>query len=149
MGVSGIMSIKNVKKQFKKLEFSLVFEQLEKQNYCFSFENLTHDFPGIDSQTMYLFLMFLNSQKETPDIHLIICKCLYFMEPYMVGADNLIKWHLTRALEISPNNQDVLKNWIFGIYAANPDCPFTDLELKEYRQRLNIADSKNERTGDS
>ena len=57
----------------------------------FNFEELARDFPKIDSQKMYMFLMYAISQKEDVEKHLAICYYLYFRDPYIVGADHLIR----------------------------------------------------------
>ena len=81
--------------------------------------------------------MFLISQKEDVDRHLAICNYLYFINPYICGADRLIRWHLIRILDISPRNPIAIREWIFGIYNGNPDCPFSNIELMEYKKVLN------------
>lgn len=107
----------------------------------FNFEELARDFPKIDSQKMYMFLMYAISQKEDVEKHLAICYYLYFRDPYIVGADHLIRWHLIQALKLSPYDERVLKNWIFGVYSGNPDCPFTKKELEDYKCRLYQSES--------
>ena len=104
-------------------------------SYEFSFDHLSHDFPKVNSLTMYAFLMYVISQEESPDKHLTICNYLTFMEPTILGADALIHWHLTRALELDPRNRDVLR-WILSVYDGNPDCPFSQAQLEEYRRTL-------------
>ena len=138
MGNGGVifMNIKKVQKQIIKLDFANAYRQLYESNYSFNFDDLSRDFPKVNSLKMYLFLMYTITQDEDVKKHLAICYYLYFINPYILGAEELIKWHLKKALEISPYNEDVLKNWIFGVYNGNPDNPFTDEEMSEYSCRL-------------
>lgn len=126
------MDRKVIQRQINKLDFPKAYSQLCEEGYIFDFRNLSRDFPKIKSMTMYLFLMYAISQNESAEKHLAICNYLYFMEPYIGGADSLIRWHLLQALHIAPQDQAVLKSWICDIYSGNPDCPFTEEELAEY-----------------
>lgn len=128
--------LRKVEKQIIALEFSEAYSELRASGYSFNFKNLARDFPKVDVMTMYMLLMFAISLDESVEKHLAICYYLYFKEPYVQGADLLIKWHLLRSLEISPCNQDVLRNWIFGVYSGNPDCPFSTIELEEFHKQL-------------
>lgn len=83
---------------------------------------------------MYLFMMYAISQKEDAEKHVIICYVLFFGKPYIAGDDSLIYWHLKRALEISPYDPNILGNWVFGVYGANPDCPFNEEELEDFEK---------------
>ncbi len=130
------MKMKTITEQIANLNFLDAYNELCQNNYCFSFDNLTKDFPRLNSQQMYLFLMYAISQDEDVEKHLAICYYLYFMDPYIVGADSLIRWHLMQALRVSPCNVRVLKDWIFGIYDGNPDSPFSESELLAYKKIL-------------
>ena len=130
----GGIKMKNVQKMIRYMDFAGAYQKLSELNYCFDFKNLAQDFRKIDSLKMYMFLMYAISQAEDVEKHLSICDYLYFMEPYVTGADTLIKWHLLRVLEISPCRHEVFENWIFGIYNGNPDNPFTEEDLIRYSQ---------------
>ena len=129
-------TLRSVEKRIKALDFLSAYDELSAQDYMFSFENLSRDFSHIDALTMYSFLMFSISMNETVDKHLAVCHYLYFMNPYICGADMLIKWHLLQALNISPGNREVLLNWVFGVYNGNPDSPFSSSELEHFRKQL-------------
>ena len=126
---------KPLQKDIMHLHFDSVYRDLSMVSYEFSFDHLSHDFPKVNSLTMYAFLMYVISQEESPDKHLTICNYLTFMEPTILGADTLIHWHLTRALELDPKNREVLR-WILSVYDGNPDCPFSQAQLEEYRRTL-------------
>lgn len=133
MGVSKMINDKNqICNMIKKFDFSNAYKKLCQQHYSFCFDNLSVDFKEINSMLMYQFLMYSISKEESVERHLSICNYLYFMEPHITDSDSLIKWHLLRALEISPYDKNIIDNWIFGIYNGNPDCPFSDNELKHY-----------------
>lgn len=134
------MKKNKVQKNIVNLNFKVSYDAMKNNNYNINFNNLSRDFHKVDTKTMYMFLMYAISQDETVDMHLAICNYLYFMDPYIYGADMLIKWHLTQALKISPYNSEVLTNWIFGVYNGNPDCPFSEAELSMYRQRIKKTD---------
>ena len=116
------MKMKTITEQIANLNFLDAYNELCQNNYCFSFDNLTKDFPRLNSQQMYLFLMYAISQDEDVEKHLAICYYLYFMDPYIVG--------------VSPCNVRVLKDWILGIYDGNPDSPFSESELLAYKKIL-------------
>ncbi len=132
------MNKKLIQEQINKLDFESAYSQLCQEPYIFNIDHLARDFPKVQSTTMYLFLMYAVSQSESAEKHLAICNYLYFMTPYILGADSMIKWHLLQALKIarSPQEQAAIKNWILDIYDGNPDSPFTEEELAEYRRRL-------------
>lgn len=131
------MDPKKIQRMITGLDFENAYHALREEKYSFEFQNLAKDFPKVNSSVMYLFLMYAISRDESTEKHIAICNYLYFMDPYIRGADSMIRWHLLRALEISPNNQTVLRDWIFGVYDGNPDCPFTQEELAEFRKKLN------------
>lgn len=130
------MNIKAIKKQIVKLDFFNAYNELKKNSYIFNFDNLTRDFPDLDSLQAYIFLMYAISLDEDVDKHLSICYYLSLINPYILGADSLIKWHLLQALKISPYDERVLKNWVFGIYNGNPDCPFSKEEIEDFSEHL-------------
>ena len=130
------MVLTKIQKQLISMKFSDAYRELLENSYIFSFQNLRSNFPKVSSTKMYLFLMYAISQCEDVEKHIAICYYLYFVEPYIVGADSLIRWHLLQALKISPYNQEIIKNWILGIYGGNPDCPFSETELADYRKQL-------------
>ena len=117
-------------------DFIDAYSKLSEKSYSFSFKDLSRDFPKVNSNTMYMFLMYAIAKEETPNKHFAICNYLYFMEPYIVGADILIKYHLKRVMEICPNDLTVLNDWVFGVYESNPDCPFSDEELAYYKDKI-------------
>lgn len=128
-------NLKAVQRDILHLHFHDAYRELARDAYIFSFDHLSHDFPNVNSLTMYAFLMYAISQQESPDKHRAICNYLYFMDPYIVGADSLIRWHLTRILELDPGNREAL-SWVLSVYDGNPDCPFSQAQLEEYRQTL-------------
>lgn len=49
------MKMKTITEQIANLNFLDAYNELCQNNYCFSFDNLTKDFPRLNSQQMYLF----------------------------------------------------------------------------------------------
>ncbi len=133
------MNYKDIEKKINKFDFVNAYNDLCTENFGFKFSNLTQYFPKVKATTMYLFLTYAISINESVELHLSICNYLYFMDPYILGADRLIKTHLNRILEIDYYNTDALKNWIFGVYYGNPDNPFTLEELIEYKKRIDVC----------
>ena len=82
---------------------------------------------------MYAFMMFVISQEEDATKHITICNYLYFMNPYINGADQIIRWHVLRALEMFPQSISMIRCWAMSIYDGNPDCPFTDAEWQKIK----------------
>ena len=129
------MNRKILQDKINNYDFQTPYKMLCAEDYMFCFEHLAVDFPKVNSLTMYAFLMYAISQRETSIKHLAICNYLYFMEPYVVGADALIKWHLDRAQDIDMNNEQVL-GWILSVYSGNPDSPFAESQLDSFRKTL-------------
>lgn len=129
------MNVRKLRKRIRASAFEEVYITLAQKGCDFTLNELAKIFPKSDSIRMYTFLMYAISQNEDIQKHLTICDYLCFMDPYVSGADALIRWHLIRALEISPENIAVLK-WITSIYCGNPDSPFSEEELDRYHQHL-------------
>ena len=119
----------------KRHDYRAAYEEMKANRIPFDFDSISTYFKKNDAVSMYRFLMYAISREETAQLHLAICYYLFFMDPIFSDNDSLIKWHLVRAFDIS-HDEDVLNNWIFGIYSGNPDCPFSDEELDYYRTFL-------------
>jgi len=131
------VKMKNIQNQIAQLDFSNAYETLKSLDYDYGFRNVSRDFKKIDSIKMYAFMMFAVAKDEDIVKHLTICNYLFFINPYINGADEIIRWHILRSLEISPESVDVIRNWVMSVYSGNPDCPFTENEL----QKLGIKDN--------
>lgn len=127
------MSLQTIQNQIIQFDFLKAYEYLKSLNYDFCFENITRDFKKVDSVTMYAFMMFVISQEEDATKHITICNYLYFMNPYINGADQIIRWHVLRALEMFPQSISMIHCWARSIYDGNPDCPFTDAEWQKIK----------------
>ncbi len=132
------MNIKNIQQSIIKLDFSNAYEELVSLNYNFCFENIVRDFNKVDSIKMYAFMMYAISQKEDIIKHISICNCLYFINPYVNGADQIIRWHILRALELFPNSASIVGRWVVDIYDGNPDCPFSDDEMYQFKNDMKV-----------
>lgn len=130
------MKLQRIENKIKKLDFSEAYKDLISLNYDFRLENIAKDFKHTSSITMYAFLMFAVSQNENAILHITICNYLYFMDPYINGADQMIKWHALRILERFPENISAISRFVIGIYEGNPDCPFSDAEMERFRAAI-------------
>ena len=133
--LGGLMSLQAVQNQIIQLDFLKAYEHLKSLNYDFCFENTARDFKKVNSVTMYAFMMFVISQEDATK-HMTICNYLYFMNPYISGADQIIRWHILRALEMFPQSASMIRCWVMSIYDGNPDCPFTDVELQKIKSKV-------------
>lgn len=130
------MNLNAIQKQIQKLDFYNAYNNLSSANYDFSIENVARDFKKVKSITMYAFLMFAISMEESTAKHITICNYLYFFNPYINGADQLIRWHILRAWEMFPQSASEIYRWVINVYGGNPDCPFTDNELQKIKSGI-------------
>jgi len=116
-------------------EYQQLYEKLEARHYAYTLENVTRDFKEVSSEKKYTYLMYAIACSETPELHLLICDMLLFTDTFFFDMYTLQKWHLKRALEISPNNVQVLQ-WITCTFSGHPDSPFSKEELTAYNVLL-------------
>ena len=124
-----------LKKYIQSGDYFTAYNLIESANISFDFRSLSSYTEGIDAIQIYRFLMYAISKNETAELHITICNYIFFVKPHFTDEDSLIKWHLVRAFDLS-HDIAILKNWIFGVYSGNPDCPFSDKELDYYRKFL-------------
>ena len=67
--------------------------------------------------------------------YMCILNYLYFVAPYVVGNDILIAHFVYEALDFSPQNPRII-SWVLNIYGGNPDCPFDEHDMSEFRSIL-------------
>ena len=125
------------RKYTNKCDFDGLYRELAAEHYDYTLENFTRDFNKISSEKKFAYLHYLIANEETPELHLLVCDFLLYTDTFFFDIYPVVKWHLKRALEISPNSVEVL-GWIIGIFAnGNPDSPFSGEELRAYNERLN------------
>lgn len=120
--------LKNIQKSIRLCQFKEAYKLLEEIQYVYNIQNIGEDFPDLTSMQIYGFLMFSISKHETVEKHLAICDNLIYTEPYIVGQDSLILWHLRRALSLNENLIQI-KSWILDTYAFSPDSLFSEDEM--------------------
>jgi hypothetical protein len=132
-------------KIFKKMLFdglyNPLYQKLEEFGFRYDLEEFTKTFNGVCGEKKYAFLMYAIAKNETPALHLLICDLLSYTDTFFFDKYTLQKWHLKRALEISPNNVDVLQ-WVTCTFNGHPDSPFDADELLVYNQLLDAHISK-------
>lgn len=112
-----------------------VYNYLDTIKFSYSLEDFAKISNGISSEKKYAYLTYAISKKETVERHLLICEFLLFTDTFFYDVYVVLKWHLKRALEISPNNIKVLQ-WIVSTFNNHPDSPFNKEELLEYNSIL-------------
>ena len=126
-------------KEFKRLlsegNYSALYEKLENMHFHYELEGFTKIFKGVSSEKKYAYLTYVIARAETPDLHLLMCDFLSYTDTFFFDMYTVQKWHLERALEISPNNINVLQ-WIVDIFSNHPDSPFTEKEMYAYKELL-------------
>lgn len=128
--------MKILEQKMQKGMYKEIYDELESIYFHFTINNIASLFPKMDSYDIYVFTMYAISRKETADKHIVICDALMFLDPCFSDSYNLIAWHLRRALEVFPNNNNVLQ-WITCTFNGHPDSPFSEEELFEYNNLLN------------
>lgn len=115
--------------------YNQLYEKLNSLNFQYNIEEFTRTFNKVSSEKKYAYLMYVIARAETPELHILMCNFLLFTDTFFFDMYPVQRWHLKRALEISPNNKSVL-GWIIDIFNLHPDCPFTKEEMKQYRPAL-------------
>ena len=115
--------------------YRALYEKLEEDKFQYIIEEYSKAFSNVSSEKKYTYLTYAIAKLETPDLHLLICDLLLYTDLFFDDMYTLQKWHLKRALEISPNNKEVLQ-WIVDIFSNHPDSPFNGDELSYYNKKL-------------
>lgn len=124
-----------IKKLIKSYKFPDAYRELKKINVAFAFDVLCAHLKKIRTETMVLFLVYANSIDEDISKYMCILNYLYFVAPYVVGNDILIAHFVYEALDFSPQNPRII-SWVLNIYGGNPDCPFDEHDMSEFRSIL-------------
>ncbi|NLZ46461.1 MAG: hypothetical protein GX896_07185 [Clostridiales bacterium] len=127
--------MKKLKKMLSEGAYDSLYMELDENNFFYDIENFTTAFDGVKSEKKYAYLTYAIARNETPNLHLLLCDLIYYTDRFFYDVYTMQKWHLKRALEISPNNIDVLK-WITTIFNEHPDSPFSKYELAIYNKQL-------------
>lgn len=138
-----VNKINVLKKAFKKCDYEKVFGVLEQNQFTYTLNNLIKILPKCDSKSLYLFLMYSISKKETTEKHITACECLLYIEPYVYEANNLIRWHIMRALE-SKSNLHQIMSWVIEVFGEDPSSPFTKEEISLFAKTVFENDKTNE-----
>jgi|GEM_PF-6309618 len=56
----------------------------EVNHYVYTLERFTHDFSKVNSMKKYCYLLYVMSRNETPDIHILICDTLMFIDTFFM-----------------------------------------------------------------
>lgn len=117
--------------------YSALYRKLKEDKFHYVLEEFSKAFNNVASEKKYAYLMYAIAKCETPDIHLLICDLFLYTDLFFDDMYTVQKWHLKRALEISPNNKEVLQ-WIVDIFRNHPDSPFSVKELSDYDSTLHF-----------
>lgn len=122
-------------KMMSEGHYSALYEKLEEDKFNYVLEEYSKTFRNVTSEKKYTYLTYAIAKSETPNLHLLICDLLLYTDLFFHDMYTVQKWHLKRALEISPNNKEVLQ-WIVDIFSNHPDSPFNEDELSYYNKIL-------------
>lgn len=125
-----------IQKNLNKGNYQEVYQELKSRKYCYSIDNFTRDFKKISSEKKFSFLHYVIANEESPALHILICEFLMYTDTFFYDIYSVIKWHLKRALEISPGNTSVLQ-WIICTFSDFSGSPFSEDELSDYKKILN------------
>ena len=115
--------------------YNALYGKLEDINFQYDLEEFTKIFKRVSSEKKYAYITYVIAKSETPDLHILICDFLLYTDLFFHDMYTVQKWHLKRALEISPNNKQVLQ-WITCTFNDNPSSPFSEEELIAYNNLL-------------
>jgi len=131
-----IKKMKELSNMLSEGSYCALYEKLEDMHFNYDLEEFTKIFKGVSSEKKYAYLTYVMAKSETPYLHLLICDLLSYTDTFFFDRYTVQKWHLKRALEISPNNQAVLQ-WIVDVFGHHPSSPFDEEELRGYKNLLN------------
>lgn len=120
-----------IQKMMYRYQYKDVYEILSEENFSFSFSDVLEKFPRIDGSQLYMFYMYAISRNETGKRHLAASETLLYLDPYMDGADDLIRWHLIRGMQINPLDISIVR-FAVRTYYKRESSPFSDKELLGY-----------------
>ena len=122
-------------------EFQKLFDELMEKQYCYTIDKFSKDFSRAGSAMKFAYLQYVISRDEKIELHILVCEFLMFTDTFFFDIYPVIGWHLKRALEISPDNINVLQ-WITCTFNGHPDSPFSEYDLKEFSNRLEQLTSR-------
>ena len=117
-------------------DFKNLYEELNQVGFVFSVENMEKHFKKAIPSMKFAFLQYVLARNETVNIHILICEMIMFTDVFFCDWYSVVWWHLKRALEISPQNAEVLK-WIISTFDNHPDSPISEHEMTHYKNALN------------
>lgn len=86
--------------------------------------------------------MYSISKEESSDKHMVICQCLMYGDPYILEADNMIYWHVNRAIDYDSDYLPIMK-WVLANYGSCPTSPFNGNELLALAKKIIEKDPEN------
>lgn len=112
--------------------FQELYSKLEKLDFSYSLEDFVTLFRKGKAEYKYAYLTYLIAKNEKPEWHILLCDMLLYTDMlFFHDMYTVQKWHVLRALEISPSNFSVL-DWVIGVFNDSPDSPFTDNEMRAF-----------------
>jgi len=123
--------MKDIIKNMKEKCYCVVYEELKKMNYDYTLQNFAHDFKKVDSATKYCYLLYMIARQDSPKLRILICDALMFTDTFFDDTWTVIHWHLKQALNMEPDNIDILL-WIIEILYGSPDSLFSEQEMYDF-----------------
>lgn len=124
--------MKEIIKQWKKQNYSFVYEQLLKKKFDYTLNNFEKYFSSINSQDKFCYLIYLLSMENTPRNTILVCDFLLYTDTFFFNVHPVIKMFLQQSLNIYPFDISII-NWIVDTYDNHPDSPFSCEEINMYK----------------
>lgn len=128
--------MKEIIKQWKKQNYSFVYEQLKEKNFEYTLDNLERNFASISSQNKYCYLIYLLSMEDTPHNALLLCDFLIYIDTFFYDIHPVIYMFLQKSLMCHPFDKTILR-WVLTTYENHPDSPFSYDEIQLYKSKIN------------
>ena len=90
---------------------------------------------NVNFEKKLAYLNYALARKESIEMHIFICYYLLYGDCLFDDINTVAGWHFRRALEISNNSPEVLKE-ILTHYREHPDSPFSREEMKKFESML-------------
>lgn len=120
---------------WKQREYHSIYIILKERGYDYTIDNLEKDFSSVESMDKFCYLVYLLSNDYSVKNALLMCEFLTYTDTFFYDIHPVIRMFTQRALELFPNNPALL-TWIVGTYENNPDSPYRETEIADFKEQL-------------
>ncbi len=128
--------MKELIRLWKNREYKTLYAILSKKEYDYTIDNIEKDFGMVSSMDKFCYLVYLLSNEYSVKNTLLICDFLTYTDTFFHDIHPVIRMLIQRALESFPTDKTLLE-WVVSAYENHPDTPFSETELRNFKELLN------------